>query len=380
MGGEAEFGLYVHWPFCLSKCPYCDFNSHVQDSIDMEEWRNGYIAALRWFAARAPGRRITSVFFGGGTPSLMPARLVAEILHEAARLWPFAAHAEITLEANPTSAEAGRFRDFAAAGINRLSLGVQALDDAALAALGRQHTTREALSAWEAARKTFPRASFDLIYARPGQTPDAWEAELARALRLGAEHISAYQLTMEPETPFHKRYEQGKLRLPDEETSVRLYDLTRAMMAAAGLELYEISNYARPGAECRHNLLYWRYGEYAGIGPGAHARLVDETGARLALRAIRAPARWLKAAQTGGLEEMRPLSPEEAGMEYLLMSLRMREGMKPARFAALSGAPLPEGEIARLIKQGLLARPSPDTLAATDKGRFVLDYILTQLA
>ncbi len=346
----------------------------------MEEWRNGYIAALRWFAARAPGRRITSVFFGGGTPSLMPARLVAEILHEAARLWPFAAHAEITLEANPTSAEAGRFRDFAAAGINRLSLGVQALDNAALTVLGRQHTAQEALSAWQAARKTFPRASFDLIYARPGQTPDAWEAELARALRLGAEHISAYQLTMEPETPFHKRYEQGKLRLPDEETSVRLYDLTRAMMAAAGLELYEISNYAKPGAECRHNLLYWRYGEYAGIGPGAHARLVDETGARQALRAIRAPARWLKAAQTGGVEEMRPLSPEEAGTEYLLMSLRMREGMKPARFAALSGAPLPEGEIAWLIKQGLLARPSPDTLAVTEKGRLVLDYVLTQLA
>ncbi len=376
----AGFGLYVHWPFCLSKCPYCDFNSHVHDSINVEDWKNGYLAALKWFAAQTGRREISSVFFGGGTPSLMPPALVADILDTAGQLWSMAADVEITLEANPTSAEAGKFRDFAAAGVNRLSLGIQALNDADLGALGRQHTAREAIKAWQMAHAIFPRASFDLIYARPGQTRKAWEKELRQALSLGARHISAYQLTMEPETPFHKRYEAGKLHLPDEETAIAMYEQTRAIMAGAGLELYEISNFSVPGAQCRHNLLYWRYGEYAGIGPGAHSRLIAQSGQRRAISAIRAPARWLARAQQGGIEEDVPLSPHEAAREYLLMSLRMTEGLDLTRHAALGGAPVNEDACADLIAQGLLHRPGSSRIAATNAGRLVLDHVITQLA
>ncbi len=376
----AGFGLYVHWPFCLSKCPYCDFNSYVHDSIDMEEWKRGYLAALEWFAAQTGPRRIASVFFGGGTPSLMPPALVADIVDAASRLWSMAPDVEITLEANPTSAEAGKFRDFAAAGINRLSLGIQALNDADLRALGREHSARDALDSWQMARATFPRASFDLIYARPGQTRKAWEQELRQALSLGALHISAYQLAMEPETPFHKRYEAGKLHLPDEETAIAMYEQTRALMAGAGLELYEISNFSAPGEQCRHNLLYWRYGEYAGIGPGAHSRLIAQSGQRRAISAIRTPARWLARARQGGIEEDVSLSPHEAAREYLLMSLRMTEGMDLTRHAALGGAPVDETVCEALIAQGLLHRPEASRIAVTNAGRLVLEHVLTHLA
>ncbi len=378
----AGFGLYVHWPFCLSKCPYCDFNSHIHDSIDMEEWKHAFIAALRWFAARTGPRRVGSVFFGGGTPSLMAPGLVAAILDEAACLWAFSDDVEITLEANPTSAEAQNFRAFADAGVNRLSLGIQALDDEALKALGRRHTAAQALHAWEMAQEAFPRASFDLIYARPGQTPAQWEEELARALCLGARHISAYQLTMEPETPFHKRYEAGKLELPDDDTSIALYEIAGRMMAAAGLESYEISNYATCGEECRHNLLYWRYGEYAGIGPGAHGRLVGQDGARLATEAWRSPARWLAAAAEGGLCAARPVSRRKAGLEYLLMALRTREGLSLARLQRLSGICLREerrGQLAALCSAGLLHLEG-NALRLTEKGLPLADYCLAQLA
>ncbi len=375
---DTGFGVYVHWPFCLSKCPYCDFNSHVAASVDMAAWHKAFFRALEWFALRTPGRTVSSVFFGGGTPSLMPPELVGALLERIAALWTVAADAEITLEANPTSSEAGRFRDMAAAGINRLSLGIQALDDAALRMLGRTHSVADALAAWDAARRCFPRASFDLIYGRPGQAPEDWEAELGRALALEPAHLSAYQLTMEPETPFFRLHERGRLVLPDEEDALRMFRITERMTEAAGLPRYEVSNHAVPGEECRHNLLYWRYGEYAGIGPGAHSRLVSAEG-RLALRAFRAPGRWLAAADRGGIEEETPLAPHEQAAEYLLMALRTREGADPARLVAPGGGTPAEERLAMLIREGLLRRSESGRIAVTPAGMPVLDRIVLEL-
>ncbi|MBL8665802.1 MAG: coproporphyrinogen III oxidase, partial [Candidatus Odyssella sp.] len=267
------FALYVHWPFCLSKCPYCDFNSHVRERVEEARWQRAYLAELERAAAETPGRVVTSVFFGGGTPSLMPPETAAAILARIRALWPVAPDAEITLEANPGAAEAARFRAFRAAGVNRLSIGVQALDDAALKFLGRRHVAAEALAAVERAAGIFPRYSFDLIYARPGQSVAAWREELARALRFAGDHLSVYQLTIEPGTAFHTAHARGDFALPDEDTAADLYEATRDLLGAAGLAAYEISNHARPGGESRHNLAYWRYADYAGIGPGAHGRL-----------------------------------------------------------------------------------------------------------
>ncbi len=380
--GEPGFGIYIHWPFCLSKCPYCDFNSHVAEHIPAEDWRRGYLAALDWFAGRTAGWRVSSVFFGGGTPSLMPLALVEALLARIAARWPLADDVEITLEANPTSAEAGNFAAFAAAGVNRLSLGVQALRDADLAVLGRTHTADEARRAWALAQRHFPRASFDLIYARPGQTPAAWARELDEALAMQPEHLSAYQLTMEPETPFFRLHERGRLTLPDEETSLALHALTQEKLAAAGLPSYEVSNHARPGAECRHNLLYWRYGPYAGVGPGAHGRLIDADGRRLALTATRAPTRWLQQVLRGdgaGLAEEQVLTPEQVAMEYLLMSLRTREGADLRRLARLSGLQPAPGALAALQAEGLLRQSAPHCITTTTRGRLVLESLLSVL-
>jgi len=380
---EPGFGIYVHWPFCLSKCPYCDFNSHVAARVDADAWRRAFAAALAWFAGRMPGRTVTSIFFGGGTPSLMPPALVESVLSAIARHWPLADDVEITLEANPTSAEREKFAAFAAAGVNRLSLGVQALDDAALAQLGRQHTAQEAVRAFALAQRLFPRASFDLIYARPGQTVADWRAELERALALEPEHLSAYQLTMEPETPFHALHERGKLQLPDDETALALYEETEERLAQAGLRLYEVSNYARPGAECRHNLLYWRYGPYVGVGPGAHARIIGEDGARIALAAERHPQRWLaRVLERGdaGIAEEKTLAPEQVALEYLLMSLRTAEGADLPRLAVLSGLGPAAEVVDDLCAKGLLHRPDPGRIAVTHAGRPLLEAIIAELA
>ena len=373
------FGIYIHWPFCLSKCPYCDFNSHVAARIDVAQWRAGYLKALRWFAARTQDETVGSVFFGGGTPSLMPPALVGDILDRIAQAWRLAPDVEVTLEANPTSAEQENFAGFARAGVNRLSLGAQALNDADLRALGRQHTAKEALQAWELAQKTFARTSLDLIYARPGQTPDAWRAELTQVLALGPEHVSAYQLTMEPETPFHHLHERGRLKLPDEETALEMFRLTRAMLAQGGLAAYEVSNHARAGAQCRHNLLYWRYGQYAGIGPGAHSRIGTP---RRALAAERHPQRWLKAARQGtaGIVEDITLTPEEMASECLLMGLRLREGLPLARLRRVSGLEPDEGIVRELMAAGLLRMPRAGVIATTEQGEMVLEALIAQLA
>ncbi len=377
------FGIYVHWPFCLSKCPYCDFNSHVAEHVPEDDWRHAMSRALEWFARRTSSLRVGSIFFGGGTPSLMPPALLGAIIDEIARLWPLADDVEITLEANPTSAERTNFSAFAAAGVNRLSLGVQALDDADLVALGRRHTSDDARRAWGLARRFFPRASLDLIYGRPGQTQAAWEAELRDILDWEPEHVAAYQLTMEPGTPFHALHERGRLRLPDENASLALFSTTRAVLDATGLMAYEVSNHARDGAQCRHNLLYWRYGCYAGIGPGAHARLPHGRGGRRALSAIRHPARWLRAAlhgQNAGLELDEVLDTRARARECLLMGLRLREGLPLARLAEVAGMTLRVDTIAMLEREGLLHRPATGVVATTSRGELVLDALLAELA
>ena len=380
---EPALAVYVHWPFCLAKCPYCDFNSHVAERIDQARWRRAYAAEIDHWAALLPGRRVDSVFFGGGTPSLMAPATVAGVLDAVAAAWRLDAAAEITLEANPTSVEAARFRGFRAAGVNRVSVGVQALDDAALAGLGRQHSAAEAVDALGVAARVFERFSFDLIYARPGQTPAAWAAELDRALALAGGHLSLYQLTIEAGTPFHAAYRQGRLQLPDEEAQAEMYEATQAATAAAGLPAYEISNHARPGAECRHNLVYWRGGDYAGIGPGAHGRLTL-AGRRRATAAHRRPERWLQAvAETGhGLAEDAEVAPETAARELLMMGLRLREGVSLESFdtgaVAALGTVVDTAALETLLEAGLLTRP-PGRLAATAAGRQVLNAVLARL-
>ncbi|WP_431471117.1 radical SAM family heme chaperone HemW [Sphingosinithalassobacter sp. LHW66-3] len=366
--------LYVHWPFCVSKCPYCDFNSHVRERVDQAAWRESLLADLAHEAALLPGRRLGSIFFGGGTPSLMPPETVAALIAAAQHHWSVDSDIEITLEANPSSVEAARFADLAAAGVNRVSLGLQALDDDALAFLGRAHGVAEGLAALETAQSVFARTSFDLIYARPGQSLGAWEAELARALAFGTEHLSLYQLTIEPGTRFATLAARGDLTIPDPDAAADLFEATRAITASAGLPAYEISNHARPGAESRHNLTYWRYGDYAGVGPGAHGR---RTG--LATFRRKKPENWMAAlARNGhGIELEEPLAPRDRAVEALLMGLRLAEGVDLARIAALAGgaAPIDEAAVNRLVAQRLLAR-SGTRLAATDAGMPVLEAIL----
>jgi len=376
------FGVYIHWPFCAAKCPYCDFNSHVRhEPPDQARFAAAFARELAHFAARTPGRTVTSIFLGGGTPSLMEPRTVATLLDAVARLWPVAADAEVTLEANPSSVEAGRFRGYRAAGVNRVSLGVQALDDAALKGLGRIHDAAEAREAIAIARATFPRLSFDLIYARPGQTQAAWREELQTAIGMAADHLSLYQLTVEPETPFARLHAAGKLAVPDPPAAAELYALTQEITAARGLPAYEISNHAAPGAESRHNLTYWRYGEYLGVGPGAHGRFT-EAGVRRATVTERHPERWLGRVETRGegvvTDEV--VSPEDSADEMLIMGLRLTEGIRLERYAALSGRPLAGNALDRLMEDGFVAQTGDGRVRATPAGWLVLDSVIAQLA
>jgi putative oxygen-independent coproporphyrinogen III oxidase len=376
------FGVYVHWPFCLSKCPYCDFNSHVRHTaIDEARFRDAFAAEIAATAARVPRREVATIFFGGGTPSLMQPQTIAAVLDSIARHWRIAPDAEITLEANPTSVEAARFRGYRAAGVNRVSLGVQALDDAALRALGRTHTAREALDAVALARSIFARYSFDLIYARAGQTPDAWAAELERAIAEAAEHLSLYQLTIEQDTPFWSLRAAGKLELPDDDTARTLYDLTRDICAGAGLPAYEVSNHARPGAECRHNLVYWRGQDYVGIGPGAHGRLTIK-GRRHATATAKRPEAWLMRVESAGhgLVTDDVLTSEEVADEFLLMGLRLAEGIDPQRYARIAGRPLDPRRIAILDQEGAVETTPDGRLRVTASGFPVLDAVVADLA
>jgi putative oxygen-independent coproporphyrinogen III oxidase len=380
---DAPLALYIHWPFCASKCPYCDFNSHVRDRIEQTRWRGALLAELDHAAADAPGRPLHSIFFGGGTPSLMPPETVAALIERAARQWRFADDIEITLEANPSSVEAGRFRALGEAGVNRLSLGVQALDDDALRFLGRHHDRAEALAAIETTRRQFDRFSFDLIYARPEQRLGAWIDELDRAIALAGDHLSLYQLTVEPGTAFATAAARGDWQLPDDDGAGALYESTTARLADAGFSAYEISNYAREGGACRHNLTYWRYGDYIGIGPGAHGR-ITRAGAKHATRRWRLPERWLEAVERAGhgSEESLALSSAEQGREALMMGLRLAEGIDRARFEAATGtaldAVLDGAALRRLVEGGFLV--SDDArLRATDAGRQRLNAVLSQL-
>jgi oxygen-independent coproporphyrinogen-3 oxidase len=378
---DGGFGVYVHWPFCLAKCPYCDFNSHVRrEAPDQGRFLAAYRREIAHMRALTGPKRADTVFFGGGTPSLMAPRTVAGILEAINEAWPLAPDAEITLEANPTSVEAARFHGYRAAGVNRVSLGVQALNDAELKNLGRMHTVDEALAAVAIARSAFERVSFDLIYARPRQTPEAWARELRRALEEGCEHLSLYQLTIEPGTPFERLYGAGRLILPDDDLSRALWDVTQEVTTAAGLPAYEISNHARPGAEARHNLVYWRYGTYAGIGPGAHGR-IEVQGERRATYVERLPDAWLEAVerQGHGIVIDEPLSRPEQADEMLLMGLRLKEGVDLERYARRAGRPLADPPIAALAEAGLVTRAGA-RLMVTSEGFPVLNAVIAALA
>jgi putative oxygen-independent coproporphyrinogen III oxidase len=378
----AAFGVYVHWPFCLSKCPYCDFNSHVRHAaIDEDRFARAFAREIATTAERTPGRTVSSIFLGGGTPSLMRPQTVGAILDAIGQYWSVARDVEVTLEANPTSVEATRFHGYRAAGVNRVSLGVQALDDNSLKALGRMHTAREALDAVAIARSAFERYSFDLIYARPDQTVDAWTRELRLAITEAAEHLSLYQLTIEPETPFAGLHAAGKLIIPDEGNARALYDATQEICASLGLPAYEISNHARAGAECRHNLVYWRGDEYAGIGPGAHGR-IDVDGTRRATATEKRPEAWLmRVEQLGhGVIVDDALTSEERADEYLLMGLRLREGIEPTRYRALAGRGLDQDRIDLLAQEGAIVVDGDGRLRVTQQGFPLLDAVVADLA
>jgi len=376
---SSDFGIYVHWPFCKAKCPYCDFNSHVRhEPVDEMSFARALSRELAWFAGRTQGREVASIFFGGGTPSLMPPQAVGHVLDTIARLWRVSPDAEVTLEANPTSVEAKNFAGYRAAGVNRVSVGVQALDAADLKALGRQHSVDEAVAAFRLAAKIFPRVSFDLIYARSGQTRDAWRTELTRALAEQQGHMSLYQLTIEEGTRYADLHAAGKLKVPDEETGADLYDLTQELTAKAGLNAYEVSNHALPGHESRHNLIYWRYGDYAGAGPGAHSR-IGQGSDRFALATERHPETWrarVLADGHGVIEETRIEVADQAA-EYLLMGLRIADGIDIARYRQLSGR-VP-GHLSELTEMGLVSLRG-DRLVATEAGRRVLNAVISQLA
>jgi oxygen-independent coproporphyrinogen-3 oxidase len=374
---HAPLAIYIHWPFCRSKCPYCDFNSHVREAVDEQAWTGALIADLDRQAALAPEHEVVSIFFGGGTPSLMPPDTAAALIEPVKRHWRTAPDLEITLEANPNSAEAERFAGFAQAGVNRLSLGVQALDLEALKFLGRGHDRAEAIAAIELSRKLFARTSFDLIYARPGQSLAVWRQELDEALSLAGEHLSLYQLTIEPGTAFYTRAAKGELDMPDEETAAALFEMTQERLAARGMPAYEISNHARPGAESRHNLAYWRYEDYLGIGPGAHGR-VTRDGVKYATRQRRLPEAWLKQPE---FEETVAIPRETAIEEMVMMGLRITEGVSRARLEALAGRPVEAlfgGALTRLIDGGFVTLDD-ERLAATAAGRQRLNAVLAAL-
>ena len=376
------FGIYVHWPFCAAKCPYCDFNSHVRASIDEASWRKALLRELRetadWLGKDKPC--VSTIFFGGGTPSLMNGASAGAVLEEIARLFSCARDLEVTLEANPASVEAARFRDYRAAGVNRLSLGMQALNDADLKKLGRLHTVQEAKDALATAQTVFNRVSLDLIYARPDQTLQAWAAELSEAMKFGTEHLSLYQLTIEPATPFAALHRSGQLKVPDEELASALYELTQELTEKAGLPAYEISNHARAGAEARHNLLYWRYGSYAGIGPGAHGRLLRD-GKRYETTTEKLPERWQsRVLETGrAFTELNEIAPRDQAREHLLMALRLSGGIGIAEYETRWGHALDRGKLADLEKEGLVSAKA-SRLHATPRGRLVLNSIIAALA
>lgn len=381
---DETLAVYLHWPFCLAKCPYCDFNSHVRDDVDDLRWRRALCAEIDYVAAKTPGRKVTSIFFGGGTPSLMAPETVAAVIDHIGRVWRLDSGAEITLEANPTSVEAERFAAYRAAGVNRLSLGVQALDDAALGFLGRAHSANQARAALELARRTFPRFSFDLIYARPEQSAAAWRHELAAALDMAGEHISLYQLTIEKGTPFYARHQSGEIETPPEAKAAELYDITQQLTAEAGYPAYEISNHAQPGKACRHNLSYWRYDDYAGIGPGAHGRLQTAAAGARATRRHAKPETWLDAVERAGhgTAETRPLAAAERAEEMLMMGLRLHDGVDVRRFSARTGLTLAQavrpGALQRLTDGGFLTCDD-DKLRATEQGRTLLNSVLSEL-
>jgi oxygen-independent coproporphyrinogen-3 oxidase len=376
-----SFGVYVHWPFCAAKCPYCDFNSHVRTRIEEEDWVEAILKELNWIASAQGTDRpiVETVFFGGGTPSLMQGASVARVLERIARNWHMANDVEITLEANPASAEAARFADYRAAGVNRVSLGVQALDDTDLKRLGRLHDAAEAKAALAMAMGIFNRVSLDLIYARPGQTDVQWRAELKQALSFGTDHLSLYQLTIEPETPFALLHKTGALQIPDDDLAAGLYETTQELTEAAGLPAYEISNHARSGAESRHNLVYWRYGDYAGVGPGAHGRL-RLAGERIATATIRLPERWREAVGKEGkaFTDYVAIGDGDAAREHLLMNLRLAEGLDLAAYELRWGVAPDAEKLAALISQGLLSLDGV-ILHATPKGRLVLNAVIAAL-
>ncbi|MEO9339538.1 radical SAM family heme chaperone HemW [Mesorhizobium sp. SB112] len=379
---EPGFGVYIHWPFCAAKCPYCDFNSHVRHQpVDQERFTLAFVAELETMRARTGPRQVTSIFLGGGTPSLMKPETVGAVLDAVAKNWTIADGAEITLEANPSSVEADRFRGYRHAGVNRVSLGVQALNEKDLRFLGRLHNVPEALHAIGLAREIFPRLSFDLIYARPGQTVEAWEAELEEAIGYAADHLSLYQLTIEEGTRFHTLYSAGKFEIPDGDEAAELYRVTQEVTARRGLPAYEISNHARPGAESRHNLVYWRYGEYVGVGPGAHGRFV-ENGKRVVTIAEKIPEKWLELVEQKGhgITGGELLTRSEEADELLLMGLRLVEGIDLARYEALAGKGLSSARMSILQGEGLIEPIGNSRLRATPTGMIVLDAVVADLA
>ncbi len=381
MTSSDAFGIYVHWPFCKAKCPYCDFNSHVRhEPVDALSFARALATELSWLAQRTPGRTVSSIFFGGGTPSLMPPEAVGHVLDAIAGLWSVSTQVETTLEANPTSIEAENFRGYRAAGVNRVSVGVQALNDDDLKALGRQHSSEEALAAFRLAAKIFPRVSFDMIYARPNQTPGQWRAELTRALAEQQGHMSLYQLTIEPGTAYFDLHERGRLVTPTDDRAADLYDITQELTGKAGLSTYEVSNHAVPGQESRHNLLYWRYGEYAGAGPGAHSRLADGENRR-ALIAEKHPETWraLVTAQGHGMVSDTPVVPEDQASEYLLMGMRIAEGIDMDRYSALAGREIDSSKLAGMKSMGLVKRHGQRLMATAD-GRKLLNAVIAELA
>lgn len=376
---KGGFGLYLHWPFCTSKCPYCDFNSHVAVTVDQKLWARAYLREIERHGEETQGRILQTVYFGGGTPSLMEPDLVATILEKIQSTWQMVNDPEITLEANPGSVEAGRFRGFRDAGVNRISMGMQAMNDTDLRALGRMHSAAEAVRAFETARACFDRVSFDLIYARQNQSLEAWRKELSKALALAVDHLSLYQLTVEEGTVFHERQARGMLRgLPEEGLSADMYELTQDLCNAAGMSAYEVSNHAKSGSESRHNLIYWRGGDYLGIGPGAHGR-VTRGGIRYATETPKSPALWLEMAEKGHAELPRAsLSSEERGVEYILMNLRLSEGLDVERFGSISGTALDKAATGELESLGLICVAN-GRLFATQSGRMLLNGVIRKL-
>ncbi|MEP3265666.1 MAG: radical SAM family heme chaperone HemW [Hyphomicrobiales bacterium] len=376
------FGIYIHWPFCEAKCPYCDFNSHVRHGgVTQKDYVEAYRREIAYFADLTKGKQVTSMFFGGGTPSLMEPETLDALVREVRNNWDVMEGTEISMEANPSSVEAERFEAYRASGINRLSIGVQSLKDADLKFLGRLHDVEQAINAVEIARATFPRISFDLIYARPNQSEKDWEDELNLAIDYAADHLSLYQLTIEPDTPFQKLFDAGKLVPPDHNHARALYDITQDVCNARGLPAYEISNHAKVGSESLHNLTYWRYGDYAGIGPGAHSRLTLD-GERTGFAVETYPETWLKEveAKGHGIWNVEVLNEEQSGDEMLLMGLRLKEGISISRYETLSGMTIENKQIEDLIGDGMLEKLSDDIIRVSREGWFVLDAVVADLA